>query len=154
MSQDRHKSLAVRCYSKVKKLLHLDGDAFRAGSSAMASADCTRQHPAFAMQRRALPGVCGLSVRQPPAEKSGLSMFRTMRVAWVAIPLGVAACSEPPWTLEQSPSAITLRWYSDEMDSSVADETAQMHCASASKNAELISYDQDGSAQIGRYRCR
>jgi len=36
----------------------------------------------------------------------------------------------------------------------VADWVAQTHCASASKNAELISYTQDGSAQIGTYRCR
>ena len=66
----------------------------------------------------------------------------------------VAACSEPPWTLEQSPDTITLRWYADETDSSVADSLAQAHCASSSRSVELVSYDQDGSAQIGRYRCR
>ena len=79
-------------------------------------------------------------------------MIRRTRVA---VLLGVMACTPgPPWTLEQSPTAITLRWYPDEMDSSVADGVAQTHCASMSKNAELISYTQDGSAQIGRYRCR
>jgi hypothetical protein len=83
-----------------------------------------------------------------------VSIFTTMRLSWIALLLGLAACSGPPWTLEQSPSAITLRWYSDEMDSSAADWVAQTHCALASKNAELISYDQDGSAQIGKYRCR
>jgi hypothetical protein len=77
-------------------------------------------------------------------------------IMWLAsaILIGPTACSRPPWTLEQSPSAITLRWYPDEVDASVADLAAQTHCASASKNAELISYTQDGSAEIGRYRCR
>ena len=83
-----------------------------------------------------------------------MSNLMTMWPAWVAILLCVTACSGPPWTLEQSPSAITLRWYPDKTDSSVADGVAQTHCASISKNAELISYDQDGSAQIGSYRCR
>jgi len=83
-----------------------------------------------------------------------MSIFTTTRVAGLAILLGVTACSGPPWTLEQSPEAITLRWYPDETDSAVADSLAQTHCASSSKNAEVVSYDQDGSAQIGRYRCR
>ena len=84
-----------------------------------------------------------------------MSNFITMtRVAWSAILLGVAACGGPPWTLEQSPSAITLRWYPDETDSAVADGVAQTHCASSNMSAELVAYDQDGSAQIGRYRCR
>ena len=68
--------------------------------------------------------------------------------------IALIACSRQPWTLEQSLSAITLRWYPDEVDASVADLVAQTHCASASKNAELISYTQDGSAEIGKYRCR
>jgi hypothetical protein len=76
------------------------------------------------------------------------------RVAGLAILLGVTACSGPPWTLAQSPDAITLRWYPDETDPAVADQLAQAHCASLSKSVELVSYDQDGSAQIGRYRCR
>jgi hypothetical protein len=77
-------------------------------------------------------------------------------MTWLAcaILLGISACSRQPWTLEQSPSEITLRWYPDEVDSSVADGVAQMHCASTSKSAELISYTQNGSAQIGKYRCR
>ena len=77
-----------------------------------------------------------------------------MWLAAVPVLVGVAACSRQPWTLEQSSSAITLRWYPDEVDSSVAAEVAQTHCASTSKNAELISYTQNGSAQIGKYRCR
>jgi hypothetical protein len=80
-------------------------------------------------------------------------IFTTMRLISLAILLGLTACG-PPWTLQESPLAITLRWYPDEMDSSVADWVAQTHCAATSKNAELVSYDQDGSAQIGRYRCR
>ena len=77
-------------------------------------------------------------------------------MTWLAciILIALIACSRQPWTLEQSPSAITLRWYPDEVDASVADLAAQSHCASTSKNAELISYTQDGSAQIGKYRCR
>jgi hypothetical protein len=47
-----------------------------------------------------------------------------------------------------------LRWYTDETDRAVADSVAQAHCQLSSKSAELISYDQDGSAQIGKYRCR
>jgi hypothetical protein len=82
-----------------------------------------------------------------------VAIFTTMRLTSLAILFGITACG-PPWTLQESPSAITLRWYPDEMDSSVADGVAQTHCAATSKNAELVSYDQDGSAQIGRYRCR
>jgi hypothetical protein len=81
-------------------------------------------------------------------------IFTTMRLTSLAILVGITACGGPPWTLQESPSTITLRWYSDETDSSAADSVAQTHCASTSKNAELVSYDQDGSAQIGRYRCR
>ena len=78
----------------------------------------------------------------------------TLRAAGVLTLLTLGACNGPPWTLEQSPDTITLRWYSDETDSAVADSLAQAHCAASSKNVELVSYDQDGSAQIGRYRCR
>ena len=83
-----------------------------------------------------------------------MSWSTTVQVAGLVLSLSVAACNEPPWTLEQSPDAITLRWYSDEMDSAVADSRAEAHCSSLSKTVELVSYDQDGSAQIGRYRCR
>jgi hypothetical protein len=83
-----------------------------------------------------------------------VSIFTSTRVVGLAILLGVTACAGPPWTLQQSSDAITLRWYSDEFDSTAADAVAQAHCAASSKNVELISYDQDGSAQIGRYRCR
>ena len=98
-------------------------------------------------------GVSSMSVGKPRGKKP-VSISTPARVVGLAILLGGAACSEPPWTLEQSPDAITLRWYADETDSSVADSLAQAHCASSSKSVELVSYDQDGSAQIGKYRCR
>jgi hypothetical protein len=68
--------------------------------------------------------------------------------------LVLAACSGPPWTLNQSPDGIDLRWYPDNTPSAVADAAAQAHCRAYGKNAELIAYTQDGSAQLGRYRCR
>jgi hypothetical protein len=77
-----------------------------------------------------------------------------LRAAGLAILLTLGACTGPPWIINQSPEAITLRWYSDETDSAVADGIAQAHCGVSGRRAELISYDQDGSAQIGRYRCR
>ena len=76
------------------------------------------------------------------------------RAAGVALLLAAGACSGPPWTLNQSPNGIELRWYSDDTPSTAADNAAQAHCRSYGKNAELIAYDQDGSAQLGRYRCR
>jgi hypothetical protein len=66
----------------------------------------------------------------------------------------LAACNGPPWTLSSSPNDITLRWYPDDTPDTAADSAAQSHCQSWGKNAELISYNQDGSAQLGRYRCR
>ena len=77
-----------------------------------------------------------------------------IRAAGIAILFCAIACSGPPWTLDQSPDAITLRWYPDDTPDAVANSVAQVHCQSWGKNAELISYDQDGSAQLGRYRCR
>jgi hypothetical protein len=78
----------------------------------------------------------------------------TLRAAGFAVLLAFEACNGPPWTLDQTPDAITLRWYTDETDRAVADSVAQAHCQLSSKSAELTSYDQDGSAQIGKYRCR
>jgi hypothetical protein len=83
-----------------------------------------------------------------------ISMVRT---AGIGALLYLGACGGspgPPWTLDQSPDGITLRWYPDNTPSDVATSVAQVHCRSWSKNAELIGYDQNGSAQIGRYRCR
>ena len=77
-----------------------------------------------------------------------------MRVFMLGATLTVAACGGPPWTLGQSPNGIDLRWYPDDTPSAAADTQAQAHCRSFGKNAELIAYTQDGSAQLGRYRCR
>jgi hypothetical protein len=68
--------------------------------------------------------------------------------------LALAACGGPPWTLSQSPGGITLRWYPDDTPDAAADAAAQAHCQSSGKSAELVSYDRDGSAKLGTYRCR
>src|SRR6516165_1115603 len=65
-----------------------------------------------------------------------------IRAAGIAILLCLAACSGPPWTLDQSPDGITLRWYPDNTPVEVASSVAQLHCQSLGKNAELIAYDQ------------
>jgi hypothetical protein len=83
------------------------------------------------------------------------SIFATaVRASAVGILACAAACGGPPWTLSQSPDEISLRWYPDNTPNTVADAAAQVHCQSWGKRAELVGYDQNGSAQIGRYRCR
>lgn len=77
-----------------------------------------------------------------------------VRVAATAALLALAGCNGPPWTLSQSPDGVDLRWYPDNTPSAAADTVAQAHCRSFGKNAELIAYIRDGSAQLGRYRCR
>jgi len=77
-----------------------------------------------------------------------------LQAAGIVILFWVAACGGPPWTLNQSPDGITLRWYPDSTPDGAANSIAQAHCQSWGKSAELISYDQDGSAQLGKYRCR
>jgi hypothetical protein len=77
-----------------------------------------------------------------------------VRAAWVAVLVGLAACSGPPWTLSQSADGINLRWYPDDTPTAAADMAARTHCQSYGKNTELIAYTQDGSAQLGNYRCR
>ena len=84
-----------------------------------------------------------------------LSIFLlAVRAAGIAIFFCLGACSGPPWTVNQSPNGIDLRWYPDDTPSAAADAAAQVHCQSQGKGAQLIAYEQDGSAQIGRYRCR
>jgi hypothetical protein len=68
--------------------------------------------------------------------------------------LGVAACNAPPWTVRQSPDAITLRWYSDETDIAAARTIADLHCRSTGGTAVLVSDEQNGSIEIAEYRCR
>ena len=81
-------------------------------------------------------------------------LLLTARVVGIGIMVLLGACSGPPWTLSQSPDEINLRWYSDDTPSSLADSVARLHCQSWGKNAELVAYTQDGSAQLGQYRCR
>src|SRR5271155_1154369 len=94
-------------------------------------------------------------LRRPVLDAMMRSMPKSaIRAAGIAILLCLTACSGPPWTLDQSPDGITLRWDPDNTPDAVANSVAQVHCQTWGKNAELISYDQDGSAQLGRYRCR
>jgi hypothetical protein len=78
----------------------------------------------------------------------------TFRAAGIAVLLALGACTGPPWTLSRSPTEISLRWYPDDTPTTAAEAVAQQHCQSSGKTADLVSYEQDGSAQIGRYRCR
>ena len=77
-----------------------------------------------------------------------------VRVAVAALMLSVAACNTPPWTVSRSRDAITLRWYSDEMDIAAARIVADWHCQSFGKTAALASSEQSGSIQIAEFRCR
>jgi hypothetical protein len=78
----------------------------------------------------------------------------SLRVVGIGMLLTLGACNGPPWVVSRTPDAITLRWYADETDSAAAGAAAQAHCQSSGKNADLVSYDQNASAQIGKYRCR
>ena len=60
----------------------------------------------------------------------------------------------PPWTLNQSPERIALRWYPDATSSALASQVAQSHCGSWNKSAELVSDTRDGSVEIAEYHCR
>jgi hypothetical protein len=81
--------------------------------------------------------------------------FSWIRIAAAAAALlGNAACNGPPWTLSESPDVISLRWYPDATPTEVAEMVAQLHCQASGKVAEIASNDQDGSAQIAKYRCR
>ena len=74
-----------------------------------------------------------------------------IRAIGAGILLCLGACSTgPPWTLSQSPDQITLRWYPDATPDVAANWVAQTHCGTWGKNAELVSYDQDGSAQLAK----
>ena len=82
------------------------------------------------------------------------TLFFAVRAAEAGLLLCLGACNGPPWTLSKSPSEISLRWCPDDTPNAVADSVARLHCQSWGKSAEPISYDQDGSAEIGKYRCR
>ena len=79
---------------------------------------------------------------------------RAVRAAGVGVLVCFGACNGPPWTLNQSPEEISLRWYPDDTPNTAADWAAKVHCQSWGKSAELVSSDQDGSAQLAKYRCR
>jgi hypothetical protein len=81
-------------------------------------------------------------------------LFPTVRLAVAALPLAIAACNPPPWTVSQSPDAITLRWYSDEVDIAAAQAVADRHCGSIGRTAALTSNEQSGSVQVAEFRCR
>ena len=82
-------------------------------------------------------------------------MFSPMlRIAPAVLTLAVAACNAPPWTVSQSPDAITLRWYFDEMDIATAQTVADQHCGSTGRTAALTSNEQSGSVQLAEFRCR
>jgi hypothetical protein len=78
----------------------------------------------------------------------------TVRIAALGLLFFLGACEGPPWTLSKSPSEINLRWYPDDTPCTAADAVAQVHCQSSGKSAELVAYVQDGSAELGKYRCR
>jgi len=92
-------------------------------------------------------------------------------VAAIAAALALAGCSGvaptpiqpptflalggyPPWTLNQSPDGIALRWYPDVTSRDAADRIAQIHCGSLNKSAVLVSDARDGSVELAEYHCR
>lgn len=68
--------------------------------------------------------------------------------AMAAGPLG------PPWPEVMSPDGITLRWYPDEVSEAEAHHAADAHCSAIGRSAVFAAVEQDGSAEIGTYRCR
>ncbi|MBV8119054.1 MAG: hypothetical protein JO081_03830 [Alphaproteobacteria bacterium] len=69
-------------------------------------------------------------------------------------PTPLAAPFYPPWTLNQSPERIALRWYPDATPSAAAEQVARAHCGSWNRSAVLVSDTRDGSAEIAEYQCR
>jgi hypothetical protein len=69
-------------------------------------------------------------------------------------PTPLAAPFYPPWTLNQSPERIALRWYPDATPSVAAEQVARAHCGSWNRSAALVSDTRDGSAEIAEYQCR
>jgi hypothetical protein len=59
----------------------------------------------------------------------------------------------PPWPVVISPDAITLRWYPDEVGEAQARAVASAHCAASGRAAGFGALEQDGSAELGTYRC-
>jgi hypothetical protein len=70
------------------------------------------------------------------------------------LPTPLATPFYPPWTLNQSPEKIALRWYPDATPSTAAESVARAHCATWNRSAVLVSDTRDGSAEIAEYQCR
>lgn len=77
-----------------------------------------------------------------------------LRIAPTVLLLSCAACSQQPWTLNESPAAITVRWYPDESSIVAANRLAEAHCRSWGKAAQLATDLRDGSAEVAYYRCQ
>jgi hypothetical protein len=71
----------------------------------------------------------------------------------VIVLLSLTACTGEPWTLSQSASSITLRWWSDELADAQAGSTAGAYCTQMGKAVQLLTIERAGSASIGHYRC-
>jgi hypothetical protein len=67
--------------------------------------------------------------------------------------LSLTACAGEPWTMSQSRSGITLRWWSGDIADAQAGSVAGTYCTQMGKSVELGSIERDGSASIGHYRC-
>ena len=59
----------------------------------------------------------------------------------------------PPWPEVASPDSITLRWYPDTVSEAQARAVAASQCAATGRIAGFAALEQDGSAEIGTYRC-
>ena len=96
-------------------------------------------------------------------------LYGTLAAAWLTAALLMAGCEGPPeatapaplassfyppWTLNQSPERIALRWYPDATPSVAAEQIAREHCGSWNRSAILVSDTRDGSAEIAEYQCR
>jgi len=68
-------------------------------------------------------------------------------------PAVAADAPGPPWPEVISPGSITLRWYPDEISEPQARAVAAAHCAAAGRQVGLGALGQDGSVEIGTYRC-
>jgi len=60
----------------------------------------------------------------------------------------------PPWTMWQSPSEISLRWWSDENTIAGAQGIAAAHCGAYGRSAQLLQDEKSGSAEIAHFACR
>ncbi|HTV87980.1 MAG TPA: hypothetical protein VME41_03095 [Stellaceae bacterium] len=74
--------------------------------------------------------------------------------ALLTVPALAQSPPGPPWPEVVSPGGITLRWYPDDVSEATAQAVADMHCAAIGRTAVLAELEQDGSVQLGTYRCR